>query len=773
MAMILLLVAVPQAPVVAEDGSADEPGFVFVQIDGLSEPVLRAALDSGAMPFVSGLLQSGSHALGSWRTTAATTTTVMQAGVLHGRWRGIPGFRWWDRETGQLIDFLDRHRSRLFGERISGSADLLADGGASITNLYAGGAPRVVFTATHLDGLRLPWELVRYVADVPKDLHVLAGFADGLVDDLKRIAQGRAAPLSAAVKRKAPVPVVGPALEWALVDVTTAALVRELQRGTPLMYATFTTYDEVGHYAGPDHPAAIDALTDIDEALSFIASAAERAPRPYRLVVLSDHGQTDGTPFELRYGETLTDVMRRLLSDRDSGSREQLPPDLVVAESGNLAHVYLPASGGRLDASDINALHPGLIEDLAAHPGVGVVVVQQSDGGLLAIGPQGSHDLLSGRIERQDPISHYGPLAAESLVNIAAAPDAGDLVVISVYDPITDEVASFERQIGSHGGIGGAQMQPFVLYPSDLETDDAPLSLRGVGALRAKIDAWLEADSPPSAQGPTPLPPSAHVGTEVCVSAEVIGATGDVCARRDGFGASWDLQVTDTEADGQAVKATISLEVAEARDQSAALEHDDGVGATVSKNGSFSPRVGSALGDISIETCVVVRFRPDRCQTSSVPLPQLASQASPAQSARLEQLLFEESLETFMADWEQQDHRGVDADFDWSSDGCSAGPFAGFFDDRLQAACIRHDFAYRNLGNLLYGPTDSDRERVDAQLANDVATLGQADLAPGLQESLQRFGAPVFYGNDLATAWSVPDFLVRFTRTGEAGTALD
>ena len=161
------------------DAAGDTPGFVIVQIDGLSEPVLRLALESGSMPFVGGLVESGSHTIGSWRTTAATATPVMQGGFLHGKWRDIPAFRWWDRETGRLLDFLDREQARIFAESLEGPDDLLADGGASITNLFSGGAPRVVLTATRLDGAALVWELVRYIADLPKDLHVAAGLADG------------------------------------------------------------------------------------------------------------------------------------------------------------------------------------------------------------------------------------------------------------------------------------------------------------------------------------------------------------------------------------------------------------------------------------------------------------------------------------------------------------------------------------------------------------------------------------------------------------------
>ncbi len=739
-------------PAPGVDAGGKSTGLVILQVDGLSEPALRLALESGAMPFVQSLVDGGSHSLGSWRTTAATSTPVTQGSLLHGNWRHIPAFRWWDRQTGQLLDFLDREQARVFAEGLEGPHDLLTDGGASITNLFAGGAPRVVLTATRLDGAALAWELLRYVADLPKDVHVVAGFTDGVVAGLMRVIRGESAPLALGeIGRKAPVPVVGPALEWALVDVTAAAVLRELQRGTPLMYATFTTYDEVGHYAGPAHPAALDALGHIDNSLRLIHAAAERADLPYHLVILSDHGQTDGQPFAVRYGETLDQVVRGLVSDPGAELAEAVLPELVVAASGNLAHVYFPGDGQRLDAAELEALHPGLIDGLAAHPGIGIVGLQAADG-YQARGADGSRDLVTGAVSGTDPLAPYGPLAAISMANIMAPANAGDLVVVSTYDPVTEETFSFEPQLGSHGGIGGAQMEPFVLYPSHMEPSGQPLHLTGPDELRAAIDRWLaNAEAEPA---------PANIGDEVCVSSVVEGAVGEVCARRDRFGALWTAELTDTADDGHAVEARLSLDVAEARDETASVVNDEGEGVTVRSSDRFAPRVGTALRDVSLEVCVILRFRPDRCQTESAPLPPLTPQATPSQLQRLEELAFELPLQDFIAERARATHSGVDADFDWSSDGCSAGPLRELFDERLEAACLRHDFAYRNFGQLFLDPTDDVRLRVDDRLAADAEDLGQGTLAGSLRDTLRRFGAPVFFGDDLAALWDVPDFIV-------------
>jgi hypothetical protein len=64
----------------------------------------------------------------------------------------------------------------------------------------------------------------------------------------------------------------------------------------------------------------------------------------------------------------------------------------------------------------------------------------------------------------------------------------GDLVLISECDAASGEVAAFEPQIGSHGGLGGMQTHPFILHPSEWSVDSA---LVGAPAIYEQIRRWL------------------------------------------------------------------------------------------------------------------------------------------------------------------------------------------------------------------------------------------------------------------------------------------
>jgi hypothetical protein len=65
----------------------------------------------------------------------------------------------------------------------------------------------------------------------------------------------------------------------------------------------------------------------------------------------------------------------------------------------------------------------------------------------------------------------------------------GDLVAISLLDAETDEVAAFEELIGSHGGMGGAQTEAFILHPAEWTLDEP---LVGAEAVHRQLRRWLD-----------------------------------------------------------------------------------------------------------------------------------------------------------------------------------------------------------------------------------------------------------------------------------------
>src|SRR4029077_8078583 len=118
---------------------------------------------------------------------------------------------------------------------------------------------------------------------------------------------------------------------WATVfqrDLQVEAIIGDLYAGRPVIYTTFLAYDEVAHHSGIERVDTLATLRLVDRQLGRIAAAARAAPRRYRLVVLSDHGQSQGATFLDRYGITLEQLVRDAIevriADREESSSEAL-----------------------------------------------------------------------------------------------------------------------------------------------------------------------------------------------------------------------------------------------------------------------------------------------------------------------------------------------------------------------------------------------------------------------------------------------------------------
>ena len=178
----------------------------------------------------------------------------------------------------------------------------------------------------------------------------------------------------------------------------------------------------------------------------------------------------------------------------DLDADEPPPPadesTIAVVGSGNLGLVWFTGHDHRLSLQELEELHPDLVESLAAHPGVGLLMVRTNDHGAVALGPRGLRYLDEDRVEGEDPTELFGPHTVMSLQREDAMEHAPDLLLLSQYDPQMGEVAAFEELIGSHGGLGGPQTEPFILHPVEWTLDEeVPL---GAPAVYRNIRRWLE-----------------------------------------------------------------------------------------------------------------------------------------------------------------------------------------------------------------------------------------------------------------------------------------
>jgi len=285
-------------------------------------------------------------------------------------------------------------------------------------------------------------------------------------------------------------------------DLIVYGVLTDMMKGRPAVYATFSSYDEVAHHSGLERADTLEALRKLDDHFAHIDHARRYAPRPYEIVVLSDHGQTQGATFKQRNGYGLDELVERSLEhgsvmevadgdeqhsmvglavgeatpgrtpgEKDKGKRAKndvSDREVVVLGSGNLGLISLMEESRRLTLEEINERHPRLIPALREHPHVGWLLVRSSQRGAVALGSAGAHYLAEGTVEGEDPLAAFAPNAPRHLLRTDGFAHVADIMVGSFYDPDLEEGCAFEELISFHGGIGGPQTQPFILHPAEL-----------------------------------------------------------------------------------------------------------------------------------------------------------------------------------------------------------------------------------------------------------------------------------------------------------------
>ncbi|MZE46055.1 hypothetical protein GTY49_24575, partial [Streptomyces sp. SID5477] len=298
------------------------PGTVFLQLDGVGHDVLLDAVDGGAMPTVARWLgrdgASATHRLDPWRTDWSSQTGASQLGILHGSNHDVPAFRWYEKDSGEVM-VSNRPTSaaelQYRAVRRTGDAGLLSLDGASRGNLFGGGADEqalVLSIATRRRSreTRSRAGYFAYFSDPANAVRTAMSFVAEVCREIGQSTRARLHKVRPRVSRGGLYPFVRAFATVVERDVVVAAVMGDMLAGRTSVYADLVAYDEVAHHSGPGSRDAAKVLRRLDRALALIENVVEHAPRPYRIVVLSDHGQSPGETFRARYGLTLADLVR-------------------------------------------------------------------------------------------------------------------------------------------------------------------------------------------------------------------------------------------------------------------------------------------------------------------------------------------------------------------------------------------------------------------------------------------------------------------------------
>ena len=495
----------------------DYPGVIIVEIDGLAKNVLCEAIEKGDMPNTKNLIEDKSHILREWETDLSSQTGASQAGILHGNNEGITAFRWIEKDNdNQMMQCSGPENVIKIEKRITNGNGLLADNGASRSNLFSGDSDDVIFTLSKITDVQKLYNKAWFsVFSNPSNFAriIVLFFWEILLEISSQITHS-IRNIRPRIKRGLVYSMVRAGTNVFMSEINTSTLIGDMMAGeVDIVYSTYLGYDEIAHHSGVRDKDSFYALQVMDKQIGRLIEAEKYAKRDYQLVIQSDHGQTNGATFTQRYGETFEDFVKGLLpqdmyvyskmsSNEDHNSDVFIPfnkqfknfkkrtnrirnkdvdeekglseSEVIILASGNLAMIYLTQWAHRLTYEEITSKFPNLLPGIVDNEYVGFVLVRSNEKGDMAIGLEGIYYLDSDEIEGKNPLEGYGKNVVRHLKRNSNFDHTPDILVISFYDSVANEVCAFEELVGSHGGVGGEQSKPFILYPSswDVSSDE-------------------------------------------------------------------------------------------------------------------------------------------------------------------------------------------------------------------------------------------------------------------------------------------------------------
>lgn len=469
------------------EGTADEPGLILLQIDGLSRHELERALAQGRMPFLRRLIRRERLQLRTLYSGQPATTPAVLGELFYGVPQAVPAFGFRDHRSGEVVQMIEPEIAARIQDELARSGEGLLQGGSAYCDIYSGGAAESQFCPGNMR-----WSALDHAPAWKKVVLTLLNARVMLriiLFSMLEIARGLWSVIRSPTGRREwkhellfiPRVMIGNVL---IRETTAIAAEADATRGLPIVHANFLGYDELAHRRGPSSAYAHRALRDIDRLLRRISNAAFGSRRrSYRVWVMSDHGQETTAIYDQETGRTLNDAIAALhanlrgnadaatgdgtgggLLDRrakkpggpdpDAPSRTDAPRVVAI---GPLGYIYWP---GHLSEEELASLGLRLVHDCRIP-----LVMARCGGDTLAWTERGTFRMPDQADEILGPDHPHLPDVARDFTNLTTHPDAGEFLICGWR--ASGKAVSFVAEHGAHGGPGPRETSGFVLLTPD------------------------------------------------------------------------------------------------------------------------------------------------------------------------------------------------------------------------------------------------------------------------------------------------------------------
>ena len=449
--------------------TANEPGLVMIQVDGLSRHAFQKSLEQGSLPFLRRLCRREHYVTHPHYSGLPSNTPAVQGELFYGVKGAVPAFSFVDRDTRRVMKMYEVGAAAAVEQRLRRQGVPLLEGGSAYSNVFTGGAAEA-----HFCGSKPGWEgvlravnpaLFPFLILLHFDVFVWVALLI-LIECGLAIASGARAVIAGKL--------LLPELVFILARMGPVILLRELvvrgvqidiARGVSIIHMNLIGYDDHAHHRGPHSSFARWPLRGVDWAIARVWRAAHRSQRRNHDVwVYSDHGQESVVPYSKLSGMTLTEAIEPLWDAMYGGKALPARPRVLVTAMGPVAHLYPPTE---LRAEQRDRLAQALVE----RAGVPVVAVLDGADAVRVWTDEGLLRLPGDAARLFGPDHPFLEDLAQDLLTLCRHPSAGALVLFGWR--AGRESLSFQQEFGAHAGFGPEETHGFALLPID-----APLPLR-------------------------------------------------------------------------------------------------------------------------------------------------------------------------------------------------------------------------------------------------------------------------------------------------------
>lgn len=444
--------------------TSNQKRTIIILVDGLSHHALKYALQKNKCPTIAKILKRG-YELHPYFCGVPAATTATEALLFYGTCDNIPGFTWYDRK---LKSFIRGNRSKelaQFEDSYQKKRKLLQDGSV-IMSVYTGGATQLILAGRNL---RFPktsiiLKLLQYFA-----LCILypVQFIRTFILAIKTVFLYRAHDRDKSKR----------VLETIFLGQFSCFLTEvEIHRGTARIFVDFLLYDEYAHKHGPTHPSALSALHLIDRYIKRITKTIKTSEHSYNVIILSDHGQSPSAPYDEPHERSISDIessfrpahVQVIKTYGTSPSSTTLEKIYAVPAGSTLQLYFSHSLTNPYYENELESKYPQCIKNLLEKPAFGWLLIRTSQDSTKLYGKHGS---VTFSLHRKptvigNPFIGVDTKTADQLLNsmtrYAFFSNNGDIVIFGSTNSM-NEVYSFEKHHGTHGGFYGHMCYPFCI----------------------------------------------------------------------------------------------------------------------------------------------------------------------------------------------------------------------------------------------------------------------------------------------------------------------